>query len=98
MEATERPVPAMAVPATEITEATETDRMEITLTEMATDRMEITMETVRATEAEMAQTEMVQTEMETKTDPAMAVDGEPDRAVEHTIMSVCRMRSETMKI
>ena len=67
-------------------------------------RMEITMETVRATEAEMAQTEMVQTEtdpgteMETETDPAMAVDGEPDRAVEHTIMSVCRMRSETMKI
>ena len=75
---------------------------------MATARMEITMETVRATEAETAQTEMVQTEMdpgtemetemETKTDPAMAVDGEPDRAVEHTIMSVCRMRSETMKI
>ena len=40
----------------------------------------------------------METEMETKTDPAMAVDGEPDRAVEHTIMSVCRMRSETMKI
>ena len=62
------------------------------------------METVRATEAETAQTEMVQTEMdpgtemETKTDPAMAVEGEPDRAVDHTIMSVCRMRSETMKI
>ena len=52
----------------------------------------------RLTMQSTAQTEVVETERETKTDPAMAVDGEPDRAVEHTIMSVCRMRSETMKI